>query len=130
MLAIISPAKSLDYKTPPFCDTATTPDFLTESKKLIKILRTKSEDEIGALMSISPKLATLNFERYRDWKPPFSLDNAKQSLMAFKGDVYQGFELEKYTQDDFDYAQDHLRILSGLHGLLRPLDLILSLIHI
>ncbi|MEM7013829.1 MAG: peroxide stress protein YaaA [Verrucomicrobiota bacterium] len=123
MLAIISPAKTLDYDTPPFTDTATTPDFLDHSKELIQKLKRLSEDEVGALMSISPKLAALNAQRYKEWKPPFSQDNAKQALMAFKGDVYTGFTLKEYDEDDFVYAQDHLRILSGLYGLLRPLDL-------
>ena len=123
MLAIISPAKTLDYDTPPLTDTCTTPDYLDRSRELIKQLRTLSEEEIGALMGISPKLAALNHERYRDWKPPFSLDNAKQALLAFKGDVYTGFDLSAYAEEDFAYAQGHLRILSGLYGLLRPLDL-------
>ncbi|MEM1297485.1 MAG: peroxide stress protein YaaA [Verrucomicrobiota bacterium] len=123
MLAIISPAKTLDYESPPLTDTCTKPEFLNHSKELIKQLRTMSEDEIGALMSISPKLATLNAERYQSFKPPFTADNAKQALLAFKGDVYTGFELPEYEEADFAYAQDHLRILSGLYGLLRPLDL-------
>ncbi|MFT5465948.1 MAG: cytoplasmic iron level regulating protein YaaA (DUF328/UPF0246 family) [Verrucomicrobiales bacterium] len=123
MLAIISPAKTLDFDTPPFTDTATNSDFLDHSKQLIAPLRKLSEEEVGALMSISPKLAALNAQRYKDWRPPFSLDNAKQALMAFKGDVYTGFTLETYDEDDFGYAQAHLRILSGLYGLLRPLDL-------
>ena len=123
MLAIISPAKTLDYDSAPPTDSCTTPDFLDRSKELIKQLRTLSEEEIAALMSISPKLAILNHERYRDWKPPFNADNAKQALFAFKGDVYTGFDLSAYEEKDFGYAQDHLRILSGLYGLLRPLDL-------
>lgn len=124
MLAIISPAKTLDFDTPPFTDSATTPDFLDHSKQLIASLRRLSAEEVGALMSISSKLADLNAQRYKDWRPPFTLDNAKQALMAFKGDVYTGFSLESYDEEDFAYAQDHLRILSGLYGLLRPLDLI------
>lgn len=124
MLAIISPAKTLDFDTPPFVERHSMPDFLKQSKELIGQLRHLSEDQVGALMSISPKLAALNAQRYQDWKSPFTADNAKQALMAFRGDVYTGFTLEKYAADDFDYAQDHLRILSGLYGLLRPLDLI------
>ncbi len=123
MLAIISPAKTLDYESPPLTETHTVPDFLDHSKELIKQLKAMPEAEVGALMSISPKLATLNAERYRDWKVPFTQDNAKQALLAFKGDVYTGFDLPSYGEKDFEVAQRHLRILSGLYGLLRPLDL-------
>jgi len=123
MLAIISPAKTLDFDSPPQTDQFSKPDFLEQSKKLITVMRKKSEAEIMELMGVSEKLAALNAQRYKDWKPPFSEDNAKQALLAFKGDVYTGFDLETFTEDDFAYAQDHLRILSGLYGLLRPLDL-------
>lgn len=124
MLAIISPAKALDFDSAPQTDQFTKPDFMTDAKKLIEVMRTKSEGEIMELMSISEKLAALNAQRYKDFKPPFTQDNAKQALLAFNGDVYQGFQLDKFTEDDFAYAQEHLRILSGLYGLLRPLDLI------
>jgi cytoplasmic iron level regulating protein YaaA (DUF328/UPF0246 family) len=124
MLAVISPAKTLDFETPPLTDTFTTPDFLDHSEKLIAKLRRVSKKNLGELMSISPDLAALNSQRYDDWNPPFTLDNAKQALMAFRGDVYTGFELTEYQEADFDYAQNHLRILSGLYGVLRPLDLI------
>lgn len=100
------------------------PDFLDHSEKLIAKLRKVSKKKLGALMSISPDLAALNNQRYQDWQLPFTPDNAKPALMAFKGDVYTGFELEEFSPADFGYAQKHLRILSGLYGLLRPLDLI------
>lgn len=124
MLAILSPAKTLDYESPVPVDLHSQPEFLGEARALAKQLRGMGEGELAALMSLSPKLAALNVERYRAWKPPFTLDNARQALFAFKGDVYTGFDLSGYDGADFAYAQDHLRILSGLYGVLRPLDLI------
>lgn len=124
MLAVISPAKTLDFETPPLIDQHTMPEFLDHSEKLIAKLRRVSKKKLGALMDISADLASLNSQRYQDWKRPFTSENAKPAIMAFKGDVYTGFELEKFSAKDFDYAQKQLRILSGLHGLLRPLDLI------
>ena len=97
---------------------------LYHSQKLIKELLTLSVSKICSLMSISSKLAALNEQRYQDWRLPFTTSNAKQAIMAFKGDVYTGFTFDKYNEKDFSYAQKHLRILSGLYGLLRPLDLI------
>jgi len=123
MLAILSPAKTLDFDTPPRTDTHTMPEFLEHSETLIKALRKLSEDDIAELMSISPKLAELNRQRFKDWQRPFTQDNAKQALLAFMGDVYLGFELETFKEKDFAWAQDHVRILSGLYGLLKPLDL-------
>ena len=124
MLAVISPAKTLDFETPPLTDIHTTPDFLDLSQQLIAKLRRLSGREIGSLMSISPALVKLNQQRYRDWDPPFTPANAKPALMAFKGDVYTGFDLESFKKADFQRAQEKLRILSGLYGVLRPLDLI------
>jgi len=123
MLAVISPAKTLDFESPVPTDRCTQPQFLEEAKELVRRLREMTESELEALLSISPKLAELNAQRYRAWKPPFNLDNARQALFAFKGDVYTGFELDAYDEADFEYAQEHLRILSGLYGVLRPLDL-------
>jgi len=91
---------------------------------LIDVLTTKSPADIEKLMKISPKLAELNVERYHQWSRPFTKKNAKQALLAFKGDVYTGLDAESFSEQDFAYAQDHLRILSGLYGVLRPLDLI------
>ena len=124
MLAVISPAKTLDFKTPSLTNSSSCQEFLDHSQNLINKLRTLSESKLCSLMSISSKLAALNEQRYQDWSPPFTTSNAKQAIMAFKGDVYTGFTFEKYNEKDFAYAQKHLRILSGLYGLLRPLDLI------
>ncbi len=124
MLAVISPAKTLDFETPSLAKSSSSPEFLNHSQKLIKKLRSLPESELSCLMSISPKLAALNEQRYKDWSLPFTKSNAKQAILAFKGDVYTGFNFEEYNEKDFAYAQNHLRILSGLYGLLRPLDLI------
>ena len=124
MLAVISPAKTLDFETPSLVKSSSSPEFLDHSYKLIKKLRKLPKSELSTLMSISPKLAALNEQRYKDWNIPFTKSNAKQAIMAFKGDVYTGFDFEEYKEKDFSYAQKHLRILSGLYGLLRPLDLI------
>ena len=124
MLAVISPAKTLDFETPSLTNSSSCPEFLDHSQNLINKLRTLSESKLCSLMSISSKLAALNEQRYQDWSLPFTTSNAKQAIMAFKGDVYTGFTFEKYNEKDFAYAQKHLRILSGLYGLLRPLDLI------
>ncbi len=124
MLIVISPAKTLDFETPASSKKNTIPDFLDDSAELINQLRQLAPDNIGDLMSISPKLATLNSNRYHQWSLPFNLDNAKQSVLAFKGDVYTGLDAESFNSDELTFAQDHLRILSGLYGILRPLDLI------
>ena len=124
MLAVISPAKTLDFETPSLAKSSSSPEFLNHSQKLIKKLRSLPESELSCLMSISPKLAALNEQRYKDWSLPFTESKAKQAILAFKGDVYTGFNFEEYNEKDFAYAQNHLRILSGLYGLLRPLDLI------
>lgn len=124
MLAIISPAKTLDFETLSLTNSSSCPEFLDHSQNLIDTLRTLPQSKLCSLMSISSKLAALNEQRYQDWSLPFTTSNAKQAIMAFKGDVYTGFTLEEYNEKDFAYAQKHLRILSGLYGLLRPLDLI------
>ena len=130
MLAVISPAKTLDFESECPNHHPTQPDYLAEAEELIGVLRKKSRPQLGELMSISEKLADLNFQRYKDFAVPFTEDNARAALLAFKGDVYTGFNLEGYSEEDFEFSQSHLRILSGLYGLLRPMDLILSLIHI
>jgi len=124
MLAIISPAKTLDFETLSLTNSSSCPEFLDHSQNLIDTLRTVPQSKLCSLMSISSKLAALNEQRYQDWSLPFTTSNAKQAIMAFKGDVYTGFTFEEYNEKDFAYAQKHLRILSGLYGLLRPLDLI------
>ena len=123
MIIVISPAKTLDFETPPITQEHTQPDFLDDSAELIDALRKLEPDQIGKLMSISPKLALLNSNRYFAWQHPFTLENAKQAMLAFKGDVYTGLQVEDFSDADFDFAQQHLRMLSGLYGLLRPLDL-------
>jgi len=123
MLIVISPAKTLDYETVPKTKVFTTPDYLDRSQQLINRLRNLSSLDISDLMKVSAKIADLNFDRYESWKKPFTVKNAKQSILAFKGDVYTGLDAESFKADDFKFAQNHLRVLSGLYGLLRPLDL-------
>jgi len=123
MLMVISPAKTLDYSTPPVTQTHSQPEHLAQSAQLIALLRELTPAQISELMQLSDKLAGLNVARYASWQPPFTLDNAKQALLAFKGDVYTGLAAEDFNEADFAFAQQHLRILSGLYGLLRPLDL-------
>lgn len=126
MLIVVSPAKSLDYESPLATTKYTQPGMLERSAELIAIMRTKSAAEVGTLMSISPSLAQLNVERYADWEPKFTKQNSRQALLAFNGDVYDGMAAKTtFSDDDFAYAQKTLRILSGLHGLLRPLDLMM-----
>lgn len=123
MLAVISPAKTLDYDTPaPFADY-TQPALLAESALLIERLRQLQEADIASLMKVSSTIAALNHRRYQLWQPPFTPGNAKQALFAFQGDVYQGLDAASLTHDDCLFAQQHLRMLSGLYGLLRPFDL-------
>ena len=124
MLIVISPAKTLDFETAALTQTFTQSHFLKESERLIDLLSTKSPADILNLMKISPKLAELNVDRYHHWSLPFNKSNAKQAIYAFKRDVYNGLEIETFTDQQLSYAQDHLRILSGLYGVLRPLDLI------
>ncbi|MFQ3245258.1 MAG: cytoplasmic iron level regulating protein YaaA (DUF328/UPF0246 family) [Arenicella sp.] len=123
MLIVISPAKTLDFDAAPAELKHTQPSMLQQSEQLIDILSTKSPTDIEKMMKISPKLAELNVERYHTWSRPFTKKNAKQALLAFKGDVYTGLEAQNFSDADFEYAQSHLRILSGLYGVLRPLDL-------
>lgn len=123
MLMVISPAKTLDYESPLATQRFTQPALLEKSHQLIDVARDLSPSQISSLMGISDKLAHLNADRFNQWQPPFSLENARQAIMAFKGDVYTGLQAETFSDDDFDFAQQHLRMLSGLYGLLRPLDL-------
>lgn len=123
MLTIISPAKKLDYSQPAETQAFTQPLLLEHSEQLIKDLQQLSPEEICSLMGLSDKLGALNYERFQEWQTPFSIDNAKQAVLAFKGDVYQGLDADNMNADELNWAQDNLRILSGLYGLLRPLDL-------
>ncbi|WP_445156660.1 peroxide stress protein YaaA [Halomonas sp. E14] len=124
MLSVISPAKTLDFETPSTTTVHTQPDFLERSRDLIEILKGYTPPQLSELMSISDKLAGLNAARFTEWCPPFTLDNAKPAAQAFQGDVYVGLEASTFNDGDNAFAQRHLRILSGLYGLLRPLDLI------
>jgi len=124
MLHVISPAKTLDFETPPPLNVHTQPQFLNESQLLIQELRQLTPPQVSELMSISEKLGVLNAQRFLEWQTPFTPQNAKQAVLAFKGDVYTGMEADTFAQQDFAFAQQQLRILSGLYGLLKPLDLI------
>lgn len=123
MLILISPAKTLDYQSPLATTRYTQPMLLEHSQQLIGVARKLSAPQIKALMGISDKLADLNATRFHDWHPDFTPENARQAILAFKGDVYTGLQAETFSEADFDFAQKHLRMLSGLYGVLRPLDL-------
>jgi cytoplasmic iron level regulating protein YaaA (DUF328/UPF0246 family) len=123
MLTVISPAKTLDFDTPPTTRKVTQPQFIDRSAELVEDARALSPDDIRALMGVSETIAELNHRRFMNWGMPFSLDNAKQSVLAFKGDVYTGLAADTLSIAQLTFAQKHLRILSGLYGLLRPLDL-------
>jgi len=123
MLIAISPAKKLDCSTPAPVSTYTLPEHLDRAAELIDVMREKDSFDIADLMKLSMKLADLNTQRYQDWHTPFTTDNAKQALFAFSGDVYQGMDAATFSVGDIDFSQQHLRILSGLYGVLRPLDL-------
>ena len=122
MLLLISPAKTLDFE-PTGLKKKTKPRFLAESQTLVDVLKEKSAADIKKLMSVSDKIAALNVDRYQNFKTPFTLKNAKQAMYAFRGDVYTGLDADSFDDKDIAFAQDHLRILSGLYGLLKPLDL-------
>ncbi|MEM6768216.1 MAG: peroxide stress protein YaaA [Bacteroidota bacterium] len=121
---VISPAKKLDFQADSPTHSHSQPILIEDTKLLLAKLSKMSAPELSELMGISEKLGELNFERYQTFRLPFSTENAKQALFSFKGDVYLGFAWEEYQESDFDFAQKHLRILSGLYGLLKPLDLI------
>ncbi|WP_203301613.1 peroxide stress protein YaaA [Marinobacter sediminum] len=123
MLMVISPAKTLDYESPLATESHTQPEFLNHACELIDQLKELEPHQVSNLMSISEKLGQLNAERFQNWHTPFSLENARQASLAFKGDVYTGLAAQSFSEDDFAFAQNHLRMLSGLYGLLRPLDL-------
>lgn len=124
MIAVISPAKKLNFNAESPIKAFTQCDFLDESKKLVDKAKDYTVDDIMKLMSVSENIANLTVQRFQDWKLPFDEQNAKQAALAFNGDTYTGLDAETFSQDDFNYSQEHLRILSGLYGLLRPLDLI------
>jgi len=123
MLIVVSPAKTLDYTTPPKTKKFTIPDYLEDSAELIHRMREFSSLDISELMHVSTKIADLNFDRFEAWDKKFTEKNARQAVLAFKGDVYTGLDAENFSAKDFAFAQKHFRMLSGLYGLLRPLDL-------
>ncbi len=123
MLLVISPAKSLDYDTPATTTEHTVPDFMSQSQRLVKDLKKLSPMEISQLMGVSDKLAQLNTARFQSWSSTATPENARQAVLAFTGDVYVGLDATSLSKAQLTFAQKHLRILSGLYGLLRPLDL-------
>lgn len=123
MLIVVSPAKTLDYASPLPTDEYTTPELLEHSEQLIRRLRDLSVLDLAELMHVSRKIAELNFERYREWHLPFTPENARQAMFAFKGDVYNGLDAYSMDAGQITFAQEHLRMLSGFYGVLRPLDL-------
>lgn len=123
MLIVVSPAKTLDYESPLATEKYTQPELIEYSKQLIDICRKLTPADIARLMKVSDKIADLNVGRFQEWSEVFTQDNARQAILAFKGDVYTGLEAETLTEEDFTYAQQHLRMLSGLYGVLKPLDL-------
>jgi cytoplasmic iron level regulating protein YaaA (DUF328/UPF0246 family) len=123
MLLLISPAKTLDYETPVTTQLKSEPEFTDRAETLINNLRDYAPQYIAELMKLSDKLASLNVARYQSWVKEHNEANAKQALLAFKGDVYTGLDAESFDDEDYQFAQNHLRILSGLYGLLKPMDL-------
>lgn len=123
MLTVLSPAKTLDYDSAPITQSSTVPRFMDQSALLVEDARSLSPDDIRSLMGVSEQIAHLNHERFMNWQRNSNADNAKQAVLAFKGDVYTGLQAETLSEDALTFAQSRLRILSGLYGLLRPLDL-------
>lgn len=119
---LLSPAKALDYETPPHIKTHTQPLFVPQASELIDVLREKSPQQIAELMDLSDQLSGLNVARYQAWRPKFTAQNAKQAVLAFDGDVYGGLDAKTLGEAELDWLQQHLCILSGLYGVLRPLD--------
>ena len=123
MLFLLSPAKSLDYETPaPAQLPHTLPQFSKQSAQLIELLRPKSPQQIAEMMDLSDELSALNVARYQAWRPKYTAKNSKQAILAFNGDVYEGLDAKSLAAADLDWAQTHVASLSGLYGLLRPLD--------
>lgn len=124
MIALLSPSKTLDWESPLATSLSTIPDFLQAASELVDVLQGFTSNDISGLMKISDKLATLNAGRFTAWQPRHTPQNARPAVLSFKGDVYAGLEAETLAADELAFAQAHLRILSGLYGLLKPLDLI------
>ena len=123
LVTIISPAKKLDYSPVEKNLDSTIPSLLEHSNELIRDLKSLNPQEVSSLMSLSDKLGALNYERFQEWKTPFTKSNSKQAILAFKGDVYQGLDAESLSETELIWAQKHVRILSGLYGILKPMDL-------
>ncbi|KJY82252.1 hypothetical protein TW81_14220 [Vibrio galatheae] len=123
MLIVVSPAKTLDYESPLVTEKSTQPELIEYSKQLIDVCRKLTPADVANLMKVSDKIADLNVGRFQEWSETFTAENSRQAILAFKGDVYTGLDAQSLTESDFDYAQKHLRMLSGLYGLLKPLDL-------
>jgi len=123
MLLVVSPAKKLDFESPLATQKFSQPNLLEQSQLLINDCIKLSPSDIATLMKLSDKLAGLNAARFGEWSTPFNQDNARQAILSFNGDVYTGLDAQTFSEGDFDYAQKHFRILSGLYGLLKPLDL-------
>ena len=124
MIVLMNSSKTLDMENPAATRRYTIPELIKDAEELTDVLRAFDSAALAELMGVSPKLAQLNVERYQNWHTPFSLTNAKQALTAFRGDVFSGMAVDSYSEEDFRFAQSHIRIMSGLYGILRPLDLI------
>jgi hypothetical protein len=124
MLLVVSPAKKLDFESPVATPKFSQPSLLKQSQLLIDDCIKLSPSDIASLMKLSDKLAGLNAARFGEWSTPFTVENARQAILSFNGDVYAGLDAQTFNDDDFDFAQQHFKILSGLYGLLKPLDLI------
>lgn len=124
MLVVISPAKKLNFEDKAPVEEFSIPQFLDKTQELVAKLKTCSAEDLSQLMKLSPALGELNYERYQKFKSKYDLKNSKQSVFAFNGDTYQGLDIDSFNKSDLKYANSHLRILSGLYGILRPLDLI------
>lgn len=125
LMLILSPSKTMDFSRPTVLKNHTIPSFLKESQELIDILKQIDIRDLMKLMKLSPSLAEMNHERHTNWRVPFPEDKSLPAILAFKGDVYEGLRAEKFTISDFEFSMKHLRIVSGLYGLLRPLDLMM-----
>ena len=126
MITIISPAKTLDMETPVNSPIQSEPVFLNKSNQLVSVLKKKKATELSQLMGISPKLAQLNFERFQEWATPYNEEKSRPAVFAFRGEVFTSLDIDTFSEKDINYTQNHLRILSGLYGLLRPMDNILA----
>jgi uncharacterized protein len=124
MILLLSPAKTLDFESKPHIAINSQPEFLNDSNYLVKKLKKLSAKQLSSLMSISADLSDLNHQRFQEWSVPFSPENSKQAVLSFTGEVYRGLDANSLSESDLNFAQNHVRILSGLYGVLKPLDLI------